>query len=121
MAPPFKEAEFDIMYGLGISKSGEILDLAVASDVVEKGGAWYSYEGNKIGQGRENAKTFLMENPEICAKIEEQIREKFVLEAEKNGKTLEYDSVDDDDEEFDGSPIEDDMDEATGIELEEED
>ena len=67
------------------------------------------------------AKTFLMENPEICEKIEEQIREKFVLEAEKNGKTLEYDSVDDDDEEFDGSPIEDDMDEATGIELEEED
>ena len=66
VAPPFKEAEFDIMYGLGISKSGEILDLAVASDVVEKGGAWYSYEGNKIGQGRENAKTFLMENPEIC-------------------------------------------------------
>ena len=121
VAPPFKEAEFDIMYGLGISKSGEILDLAVASDVVEKGGAWYSYEGNKIGQGRENAKTFLMENPEICAKIEEQIREKFVLEAEKNGKTLEYDSVDDDDEEFDGSPIEDDMDETTGIELEEED
>ena len=121
VAPPFKEAEFDIMYGLGISKSGEILDLAVASDVVEKGGAWYSYEGNKIGQGRENAKTFLMENPEICEKIEEQIREKFVLEAEKNGKTLEYDSVDDDDEEFDGSPIEDDMDEAGGIELEEED
>ena len=121
VAPPFKEAEFDIMYGMGISKSGEILDLAVASDVVEKGGAWYSYEGNKIGQGRENAKTFLMENPEICAKIEEQIREKFVLEAEKNGKTLEYDSVDDDDEEFDGSPIEDDMDEAGGIELEEED
>ncbi|EJZ69551.1 recombinase RecA [Lachnoanaerobaculum sp. OBRC5-5] len=121
VAPPFKEAEFDIMYGLGISKSGEILDLAVASDVVEKGGAWYSYEGTKIGQGRENAKTFLMENPEICEKIEEQIREKFVLEAEKNGKTLEYDSVDDDDEEFDGSPIEDDMDEAGGIELEEED
>ena len=120
VAPPFKEAEFDIMYGLGISKSGEILDLAVASDVVEKGGAWYSYEANKIGQGRENAKTFLMENPEICEKIEEQIREKFVLEAEKNGKTLEYDSVDDE-EEFDGSPIEDDMDEATGIELEEED
>ena len=121
VAPPFKEAEFDIMYGMGISKSGEILDLAVASDVVEKGGAWYSYEGNKIGQGRENAKAFLMENPEICEKIEEQIREKFVLEAEKNGKTLEYDSVDDDDEEFDGSPIEDDMDEAGGIELEEED
>ena len=108
------------MYGLGISKSGEILDLAVASDVVEKGGAWYSYEGNKIGQGRENAKTFLMENPEICQRIEEQIREKFVLEDENSGKTTEYDTVDDD-EEFDGSLIEDDADEATGIELEEED
>ena len=67
VAPPFKEAEFDIMYGLGISKSGEILDLAVASDVIDKGGAWYSYEGNKIGQGRENAKSFLHEHPALAA------------------------------------------------------
>ena len=80
VAPPFKEAEFDIMYGLGISKSGEILDLAVASDVVEKGGAWYSYEGNKIGQGRENAKQFLREHPEIMAEVETKVRAAHGLE-----------------------------------------
>ena len=122
VAPPFKEAEFDIMYGLGISKSGEILDLAVASDVIDKGGAWYSYEGNKIGQGRENAKKFLMDNPEICKKIEEQVRETFKATSENNDKQIEYDSVDDvEDEEFDGSLIENDIEETNGIELEEED
>ena len=122
VAPPFKEAEFDIMYGLGISKSGEILDLAVASDVIDKGGAWYSYEGNKIGQGRENAKKFLMDNPEICKKIEEQVRETFKTTSENDDKQIEYDSVDDvEDEEFDGSLIENDIEETNGIELEEED
>ena len=122
VAPPFKEAEFDIMYGLGISKSGEILDLAVASDVIDKGGAWYSYEGNKIGQGRENAKKFLMDNPEICKKIEEQVRETFKATSENDDKQIEYDSVDDvEDEEFDGSLIENDIEETNGIELEEED
>ena len=122
VAPPFKEAEFDIMYGLGISKSGEILDLAVASDVIDKGGAWYSYEGNKIGQGRENAKKFLMDNPEICKKIEEQVRETFKATSENDDKQIEYDSVDDvEDEEFDGSFIENDIEETNGIELEEED
>ena len=122
VAPPFKEAEFDIMYGLGISKSGEILDLAVASDVIDKGGAWYSYEGNKIGQGRENAKKFLMDNPEICKKIEEQVRETFKTTSENEDKQIEYDSVDDvEDEEFDGSLIENDIEETNGIELEEED
>ena len=74
LAPPFKTVEFDIMYGEGISKNGEILDIAVKQGYVEKSGAWYSYEGERIGQGRENAKIFLKENPEIASKIEETIR-----------------------------------------------
>ena len=120
VAPPFKEAEFDIMYGLGISKAGEILDLGVASDVIEKGGAWYSYEGNKIGQGRENAKKFLLDNPDICEKVEAQIREKFKLASENGEKLIEYDPIDgEEDEEFDGSPIEEEN--TNGVVLEEED
>ena len=79
VAPPFKEAEFDIMFGKGISREGDILDLAVANDIVDKSGAWYAYMGDKIGQGRENAKTFLAENPAICAEIDEKIREKLGL------------------------------------------
>ena len=74
VAPPFKEAEFDIMFGQGISKEGDILDLAANIDVVNKSGAWYAYEGEKIGQGRENAKQFLVEHPEICAEIEAKVR-----------------------------------------------
>ena len=110
------------MYGLGISKSGEILDLAVASDVIDKGGAWYSYEGNKIGQGRENAKKFLMDNPDICQKIETQIREKFKFASENGEKLVDYDPIDgEDDEEFDGSPIDNDTEDTGVIELEEED
>ena len=79
VAPPFKEAEFDIMFGKGISREGDILDLAVANDIVDKSGAWYAYMGAKIGQGRENAKAFLAENPAICAEIDEKIREKLGL------------------------------------------
>lgn len=79
VAPPFKEAEFDIMFGKGISCEGDILDLAVANDIVDKSGAWYAYMGDKIGQGRENAKAFLAENPAICAEIDEKIREKLGL------------------------------------------
>lgn len=79
VAPPFKEAEFDIMFGKGISHEGDILDLAVANDIVDKSGAWYAYMGDKIGQGRENAKAFLAENPAICAEIDEKIREKLGL------------------------------------------
>lgn len=79
VAPPFKEAEFDIMFGKGISREGDILDLAVANDIVDKSGAWYAYMGGKIGQGRENAKAFLAENPAICAEIDEKIREKLGL------------------------------------------
>ena len=76
LAPPFKTVEFDIMYGEGISKNGEILDLATEDGLVEKAGAWYSYNGERIGQGRENAKVFLKENPEIALEIEESIRSK---------------------------------------------
>ncbi len=76
LAPPFKTVEFDIMYGEGISKNGEILDLATEDGLVEKAGAWYSYNGERIGQGRENAKIFLKENPEIALEIEESIRSK---------------------------------------------
>ena len=75
MAPPFKSVEFDIMYGEGISKTGELLDLGVQANVVEKAGAWFSYEGQRIGQGRENAKTFLREHPEVADAIEDRVRE----------------------------------------------
>ena len=74
MAPPFKEAEFDIIYGEGVSKVGDLLDLAVAQDIVEKSGAWYSYNGERIGQGRENSKLFLKEHPELCADLERKVR-----------------------------------------------
>jgi recombination protein RecA len=75
MAPPFKVVEFDIMYGEGISKNGELLDLGVQAGIVEKSGAWFSFDGQRVGQGRENAKTFLREHPEIAATIETKIRE----------------------------------------------
>mgnify|MGYP000878576909 FL=1 len=74
VAPPFKQVEFDIMYGEGISKIGEILDLGVKAGIVEKSGAWFSYDSVRIGQGRENAKSFLKENTELCAKLEDAIR-----------------------------------------------
>jgi recombination protein RecA len=79
VAPPFKMAEFDIIYGEGISKVGDLLDLAAAQDIVEKSGAWYSYEGERIGQGRENAKTFLKEHPEITDEIAQKVRMGFGL------------------------------------------
>ena len=74
IAPPFKEAEFDIMFGKGISREGDILDLAAKEDIVEKSGSWYAYQGNKIGQGRENAKLYLAQNPAVCAEIENKVR-----------------------------------------------
>ncbi|MDD5934770.1 MAG: recombinase RecA [Clostridiales bacterium] len=80
IAPPFKEAEFDIMFGQGISKEGDILDLAANDNIVVKSGAWYAYNDQKIGQGRENAKTFLKENPDILAEIEEKVRERHEIE-----------------------------------------
>lgn len=75
VAPPFKQAEFDIMYGEGISKLGDLVDVAASEGIVEKAGSWYSYEGNKIGQGRENVKAYLKENPKIAEKIEVQVYE----------------------------------------------
>ncbi|MBQ5951973.1 MAG: recombinase RecA [Lachnospiraceae bacterium] len=74
VAPPFKETEFDIMFGKGISREGDLLDLAVAKGIVEKSGAWFAYQGNKIGQGRENAKIFLQENPAFTSEIETKVR-----------------------------------------------
>ena len=79
VAPPFRTAEFDIIYGKGISKEGDILDLAADVDIVNKSGAWYAYEGNKIGQGRENAKSYLKDHPDICEEIEEKVREHYGL------------------------------------------
>ena len=80
IAPPFKEAEFDIMFGKGISMTGDILDLAANVDIVNKSGAWYQYGGDKIGQGRENAKLFLENNPDVRAEIEAKVREHFGLQ-----------------------------------------
>ena len=80
IAPPFKEAEFDIMFGQGISKEGDILDLGVKLDIVEKSGAWYAYDGTKIGQGRENAKIYLKDNPAVCLEIENKVREHYGLQ-----------------------------------------
>ena len=77
VAPPFKEAEFDIMFGEGISYEGDLLDLAVDIDVINKSGAWYAYNGNKIGQGRENAKIYLKEHPDVCAEIDRKVREHY--------------------------------------------
>ena len=77
VAPPFREAEFDIVYGEGISKAGNILDMAVNMDIIEKSGSWFSYDGNRIGQGRENVKKYLKENPEVLAEVEEKVRANF--------------------------------------------
>ena len=79
VAPPFKQAEFDIMFGTGISREGEILDLAAECNVVNKSGAWYSYNGERIGQGRENVKIYLKDHPEICEEIEKQVRIQYHL------------------------------------------
>ncbi len=82
IAPPFKEAEFDIMFGEGISTVGDILDLAAENNIINKSGAWYAYEGNKIGQGRENAKQYLRDNPEMCSEVERKVRELFNMDTD---------------------------------------
>ncbi len=82
LAPPFRRAEFDIMYGQGISKSGELLDLGAQAGIVEKSGSWFSYDGQRIGQGRENAKEFLEQNPEVAAEVEQKIRANAGLKTE---------------------------------------
>jgi recombination protein RecA len=83
IAPPFKQAEFDIMYGAGISREGDLLDLGVEKDIIEKSGSWFSYNGERVGQGRENAKTFLVEHPEIATEIDNRLRELFGLKTDK--------------------------------------
>ena len=88
VAPPFREAEFDIMFGKGISKEGDILDLAAKVDIVEKSGAWYSYGGNRIGQGRENAKQYLTANPAVMFEIEQKVREHYGLPTEEMPEDL---------------------------------
>ena len=94
VAPPFKQVEFDIMYGEGISKMGELLDLGVKAGVVEKSGAWFSYGDERIGQGRENAKTFLKDNSHIALDIEDKIRAAHGLDFEMpEGEKVEDDDI----------------------------
>ena len=88
VAPPFQEAEFDIMFGKGISREGDLLDLAAKNDIIIKSGAWYSYHGEKIGQGRENAKSYLREHPAVCAEVETKVREKHGLPADETVAAL---------------------------------
>ena len=95
VAPPFKEAEFDIMFGEGISREGDLVDLAVKVDVIRKSGAWYSYLGEKIGQGRENAKKYLREHPDVMAEVEMKVGEIFNLHVDETArKDMEAASAD---------------------------
>ena len=99
VAPPFREAEFDVVYGQGISKEGNILDMAVNLDIVEKAGSWFSYNGERIGQGRENVKKYLKENPEILDEIESKVRDNFAKAFEQSlGEDLPSKEDDDDEE-----------------------
>ena len=99
VAPPFREAEFDIVYGQGISKEGNILDMAVNLDIVEKAGSWFSYNGERIGQGRENVKRYLHENPEMLEDIEKKVRENFAKAFEQSlGEELPSKEDNDDEE-----------------------
>ncbi len=91
VAPPFKQAEFDIMYGEGISKEGSILDVAANADIIKKSGSWYSYEGNKIGQGRENAKDYLIQNKDVCQEIENVVRKFYNLNPDVPNPTSKKD------------------------------
>jgi recombination protein RecA len=83
VAPPFKVVEFDIMYGRGISKSGEIVDLGVELNVIQKSGSWFSYNGNKLGQGRDSVKQLIEDNPELSEELEKKIKEKISVGEEK--------------------------------------
>lgn len=100
VAPPFREAEFDIVYGEGISKAGNILDMAVNLDIIEKSGSWFSYNGERIGQGRENVKKYLKDNPKMLEEVEDKVRENFAKAFEQSlGEELP--EIDDDDDEID--------------------
>src|SRR5690606_31087971 len=101
VAPPFKQAELDIMYGEGISREGSIIDIGVEMDIVQKSGAWFSFEGERLGQGRENAKQFLKDKPDISAQIEKQIRDQ-TLNTAALAKAASFTGEDEaDDEDFD--------------------
>ncbi len=95
VAPPFKVAEFDILYGKGINKSGEILDIGVSLGIIEKGGSWFSYNGSRLGQGRDNALKNLESNPELFAEIEEKIRQKFAETADTEADSFDEEDLDD--------------------------
>ncbi len=103
VAAPFREAEFDILYGRGISKEGDLLDVAVAKNIIEKSGAWYSYNNERIGQGRENARRFLIENSQIAAKLEERLRKEMGLLAGSAPSSAEAPAADAEGEDSDGS------------------
>ena len=100
VAPPFREAEFDIVYGKGISKEGNILDIAVNLDIIEKSGSWFSYNGERIGQGRENVKEYLSQNPKVMEEIEKKIRDNFSQAFEKSlgDETIESDDEEEEEE-----------------------
>ena len=98
IAPPFKEAEFDIMFGKGISYVGDVLDLAAKCDIINKSGAWYNYNGNKIGQGRENSKAYLTAHPEILAEVDRKVREHYGLDPEGAFKAPEVPAVNEQEE-----------------------
>ena len=101
VAPPFKIAEFDILYGKGINKSGEIMDLGVEMGIIEKGGSWFSYNGTRLGQGRDNALKFLESNAEMFAEVEEKIRVKFAEAVDGVTTELDEDDLDGDEDDFD--------------------
>jgi recombination protein RecA len=98
VAPPFREAEFDIIYGKGISKEGNILDIGVNLDIIEKSGSWFSYNGTRIGQGRENVKQYLLDNPEVMKEVEEKIRDNFAKAFEKSLGEEELSTSEDEEE-----------------------
>ena len=106
VAPPFRVAEFDILYGKGISRMGEVLDFAINSDIIKKSGSWFSYDGNRLAQGKDNVKKLLEDNPEFAAEIEAKVRDLFVNGGIMNEEEFELDGDDDDD--FDIRTMEDD-------------
>ena len=103
IAPPFKEAQFDIMFGQGISRTGDVLDIAVDDNIVVKSGAWFSYNGEKIGQGRENVKLYLDSNPEVFKEIEAKVRETHAKKASDVSSEEPVLEEDDEQKDFDGT------------------
>jgi recombination protein RecA len=107
VAPPFKQAEFDIMYGRGISREGSVLDIGVDLGFIKKSGAWYTYEGEQLGQGRENAKDFLIQNPEVMVEVSERIRQEVGLGDALDGEDDPIDLTVTDDESEDALALDD--------------